>query len=497
MFYDLYYKTTTRLLSNHSMDNALSESVVTAGTDEDNGPTAVKRLKTEPENTVTESSAVTPLVTTDTAVTGETVAAVAVDNKEPFKRIKLHKWVLLLSYCGQKYFGMQRQTDNDKFPTIEYRLFDALFKSGLIDEEKLNAQHMCQFQRAARTDRGVSAIKQIVSIKLPVDLDQHLDTINEHLPEEIRLMASVRVTKNFDAKNYCDARTYSYLMPSYALCPLDVKTTEDYRIADDVVKQFNDILKTYLGSHNYHNFTSGKAPTDASAYRYIVSMDCSPPFLMNGLEFVVVRVRGQSFMLHQIRKMIGLAIAVMRGITNTDAMIRAFAPKRIDIPKAPGLGLLLEEVHYEKYNEKYGGDGVHEPIAWDERKDAIDAFKHRHIYPVIANTEKSEKSMFVWLQTLVFHTYDERKQKANDLNAPDAEPAVDSDQTESDRPPRSALWSAHRNVLIENAQKSEDNTSTADETNNGVKVEELPSSMNSIIRPAVPFRISGHSFCIY
>ena len=32
------------------------------------------------------------------------------DKKSQFKRIKLRKWVCLLSYCGQNYYGMQRQT---------------------------------------------------------------------------------------------------------------------------------------------------------------------------------------------------------------------------------------------------------------------------------------------------------------------------------------------------------------------------------------------------
>ena len=32
------------------------------------------------------------------------------ETKVEKKREKLRKWVLLLSYCGQNYFGMQRQT---------------------------------------------------------------------------------------------------------------------------------------------------------------------------------------------------------------------------------------------------------------------------------------------------------------------------------------------------------------------------------------------------
>ncbi|CAG2169113.1 unnamed protein product [Oppiella nova] len=429
-------------------------------TDIDSGQSAAKRLKTDDNNGE-------PSSTANTGKDGVTQSALTAgaDLKEGFKREKLRKWALLLSYCGHGYYGMQRQTKDAEFPTVEYRLFDALRKSGVINEEKFSTQHLCRFQRAARTDRGVSAIKQIVSLLLPVDFADHLDAVNGHLPDDIRLVDCLRVTKFFDAKNYCDGRTYSYLMPTYALCPIEANTCAAYRLAPDVRERFNETLRAYLGTHNYHNFTSGKAPTDPSAMRYIVSMECSEPFLMSAVEFVVVRVKGQSFMLHQIRKMIGLAIAVVRGIAGGETIVRAFGTTRIDIPKAPGLGLLLEEVHYDKYNDKYGGDGVHEPIVWEAKKAAIDEFKHKHIYPVIADTERQEMPMFEWLQTLVFHTYDEREQKANERLSE----GVDVSE-------RGALWRAHSNVLRVNQGNdgSCDEKAGGEETNGAAKGDDIP-----------------------
>ena len=49
-------------------------------------------------------------------------------------------------------------------------------------------------------------------------------------------------------------------------------------------------------------------------------------------------------MLHQIRKMIGLAVAIMRGFATKDTMENAFKMERVDIPIAPGLNLMLEQV---------------------------------------------------------------------------------------------------------------------------------------------------------
>lgn len=84
---------------------------------------------------------------------------------------------------------------------------------------------------------------------------------------------------------------------------------------------------------------------EPSSLRFITEFEAGEPFEENGLEFVVIKVKGQSFMLHQIRKMIGMMIAVMRGYT-TEATIEAtWGKDRIDIPRAPGLGLMLNEVN--------------------------------------------------------------------------------------------------------------------------------------------------------
>lgn len=52
-------------------------------------------------------------------------------------------------------------------------------------------------------------------------------------------------------------------------------------------------------------------------------------------------------MLHQIRKMVGLTVAMMRGYASKDVLDSAFKLERVDIPIAPSLNLLLEQVTQE------------------------------------------------------------------------------------------------------------------------------------------------------
>lgn len=73
------------------------------------------------------------------------------DDNPPFERIKRKKSVILLGYCGAKYFGMQR---NPAMETIEEELLKAMKQSNWITEEAFNQPQTIAFQRAARTDKG-------------------------------------------------------------------------------------------------------------------------------------------------------------------------------------------------------------------------------------------------------------------------------------------------------------------------------------------------------
>lgn len=84
-------------------------------------------------------------------------------NFNPEDRVKRKKCCLLLGYSGANYFGMQRNPDTK---TIEEELLLAMMKQKWITEEGFKLPQMVHFQRAARTDKGVSAARQCVSMKL-------------------------------------------------------------------------------------------------------------------------------------------------------------------------------------------------------------------------------------------------------------------------------------------------------------------------------------------
>lgn len=226
------------------------------------------------------------------------------------------------------------------------------------------------------------------------------------------MFAARRVTKGFNSKEKCCGRTYTYTLPTIAFADHNekIENVNAFRVSSAKIDQVNDLLKMYLGTKCFHNFTSRKDFIDPSSKRYIISFECGTPFVepINGIELAVLKVKGQSFMLHQIRKMIGMILAVLRGLTTSATIERAFSEARIDIPMAPGLGLVLDQVHYDRYNERYASDGIHDALTWDKEEPTIQAFFDTYIMPTIVETEVREASMVTWLETLPLHSYDDR-----------------------------------------------------------------------------------------
>ena len=61
---------------------------------------------------------------------------------------------------------MYKHFRNNPYPTIEEDLLKALKSSGAIAPEWYDKPQLAHFQRASRTDKGVSAVKMVVSLKI-------------------------------------------------------------------------------------------------------------------------------------------------------------------------------------------------------------------------------------------------------------------------------------------------------------------------------------------
>lgn len=91
-------------------------------------------------------------------------------------------------------------------------------------------------------------------------LEVSIDEVNKRLPECIRVFGVKRVTNKFNSKSKCNARTYSYTLPTFVLEPSIEKDEERkaYRITPEKLQSVNDVLGVYKGTKSYHNFTEKK-----------------------------------------------------------------------------------------------------------------------------------------------------------------------------------------------------------------------------------------------
>lgn len=108
-------------------------------------------------------------------------------------------------------------------------------------------------------------------------------------------------------------------------------------------------------------------------------------------------------MLHQIRKMIGFTLAVIRGVIDYDMLKRSLTKEEFNTPTAPGLGLVLERLHYTQYANRFP---THDPLIFDALDDAVEQFRHEQIHPFIIGTEIQEQSMINWFDNIMSHSFD-------------------------------------------------------------------------------------------
>jgi len=169
-----------------------------------------------------------------------------------------------------------------------------------------------------------------------------------------------------------------------------IAAKRSYRIPASRLERIRNCLAMYEGTRNYHNFTIAKSFRDAAAKRVIKSFVVHPnPILINGTEWLSLKVHGQSFMMHQIRKMVGMVALVVRCGCDPNRICEAYGEDVISIPKAPSLGLLLERPVFDSYNKRAESDFGKEALDFGKYHKEMEEFKQREIYERIYRDEEN------------------------------------------------------------------------------------------------------------
>jgi len=290
---------------------------------------------------------------------------------------RVQNWKLILAYDGTDYHGWQIQPGQ---PTIQGELQAALGR--VTGESPLP-------QGSGRTDAGVHALAQIASFELraPIPADNLRRALNRTLSAAIRVVQATPVPADFHARHSTVAKTYEYRVfiekqhrksgdrnpggVHAVLCPPFIaRYVYAYPWPLDLAA-LQHAAALFVGTHDFLSFAatdpdqsarSGSSQADgyshdsglededgspSSAIRTIYSSTWTQRTIDEGNLFAY-RVRGNGFLHHMVRNLVGTMLDVGRGYSRADEIPNMIAARARAAagPTAPARGLFLHSVEY-------------------------------------------------------------------------------------------------------------------------------------------------------
>ena len=246
----------------------------------------------------------------------------------------MRNFKILLQYDGTRYQGWQRQISTDN--TIQGKLEALLSK---MCEEPI------EIQGAGRTDAGVHAFGQVANFHADTDKSpkEIMDYMNAYLPEDISVIHCEEKPERFHARLNARGKVYRYCIWNSIDKPV-FRRKYVHQVHGELdmgaIRQAADML---TGTHDYQSFTSTKRGKK-STIRTVDSIEIN----RMGAELIFT-FRGNGFLYHMVRIMMGTLIEVGLGIRRAEDIPAILEAK--DRSKSghliPGKGLTLMEVIYD------------------------------------------------------------------------------------------------------------------------------------------------------
>lgn len=219
---------------------------------------------------------------------------------------------LKFAYLGWNYNGLAYQLEPTPLPTVEEEILRALSLSKLI---KLPDPYSCNFSRCGRTDKGVSAMNQVISLDVRSNLtsedqlieenDQkeipYVTVLNSLLPPDIRITSvCLRPPAGFDARFSCEYRHYRYIFKKYNDLDIDL---------------MSQAAAKYEGIHDFRNYCKIDGSKQITNYKREVYSAKIIPFKD---DYHVFDLKGSAFLWHQVRCMVAVLFTVGQKLESPD-----------------------------------------------------------------------------------------------------------------------------------------------------------------------------------
>jgi tRNA pseudouridine38-40 synthase len=295
-------------------------------------------------------------------------------------------WKLILSYDGTDFHGWQIQPGS---PTVQGALADAI--SSVTGEDVLP-------QGSGRTDAGVHAWGQVASFSLraAIPAENLLRALNRILPAAIRILSAEPTAEGFHARHSAVGKVYQYRIFRGGMCsPFMARYVSSCRWPLDL-EAMQSAAETILGEHDFTSFAASDpdrsariADEDAGDDGSHTAPDKSTEPICNNVrriatsqwsresalplpgtlgtmlagpqpdspgdstgcnagEIFTYTVRGNGFLHHMVRNLVGTFIEVGRGRMTAAEMPRILEGRNRALagPTAAARGLCLMQVLY-------------------------------------------------------------------------------------------------------------------------------------------------------
>jgi tRNA pseudouridine38-40 synthase len=255
---------------------------------------------------------------------------------------------LTIAYDGHDFAGWQIQPDR---PTIQGTLVSVI--EHITGEKTLP-------QGSGRTDAGVHALAQVASVctQSPIPLSNFRKALNDLLPAAIRILSVEEAPPEFHARKSALAKTYEYRIYRGEICPPFLARYVYHHPYPLNEPGMIEAASVVLGEHDFTSFAAvdperkkpefkkpefKKDEAGASNARTIYSST----WHRHG-DQLIYRVRGNGFLHHMVRNLVGTYLMVGKGnVTLLDLQrILEARDRSAASATAPASGLFLLSVEY-------------------------------------------------------------------------------------------------------------------------------------------------------
>ena len=234
------------------------------------------------------------------------------------------KVVFKFAYDGRLFYGYARQPN---LKTVEGEIIESLIKHKLIKNTTKS-----NFRSASRTDKGVSALCNVIAFDTNNFTDNILELLSNNL-KDIIIYASAEAEKDFNPR-YAKQRQYRYYLNS----------------KDLDVEKIIFTSSIFTGEHNFSNFA--RIEKHRNPIRIIDNI------IFSELDdYLIIDFFAQTYLWQQIRRIVFALEKVGKGKLSKEQLILALENpnNKIDFGVSSAESLILKNILYDfdfNYNEK-------------------------------------------------------------------------------------------------------------------------------------------------